>query len=341
MLINKRKAGVIVSFFLLFLFFATALEAKTLLPAGLVITETFRPGIGAPVGRVQLVQGDVIIIHAGEREGFRAKKNLSIFKKDTLITLKKGRIRFALNDGSILTLASETKIEINDSVFAPRKKSRFSFLSMAWGKARFWVKKAIDLKRSEFKVRSRTAVVGVRGSDFVVRATPLMTRVIAFEDTRLELVSLARPDVPPILLRDFERVHVRIGEIPSDVERLSPAEINRIKREFAFFPKISPAAPKIIGKKKRPGAKSLGPDVEEADGILVPEEELVDPDLLVDMEVLEEPELLEIIETDEIIRLEERILEHQQDISENIIEDVIEEIFLEEQELPSLPGTPN
>lgn len=339
---RQKKAGNIVFIFLLSLLPAIALGASQL-PEGLVIEETFKPGIGAPVGRIQLVQGDVIVMHAREKVGFRAKKDLPIFKKDTIMTLEKGRIRFELNDGSILTLASETKMEINDSVFAPRKKSRFSFLSLAWGKARFWVKKIVDARRSEFKVRTRTAVVGVRGSDFVVRATRDATRVIAFENTRLELVSMARPDLKPVMLKDFERVQVRLGEMPSSIERLSPAEINQVKREFAFFPKISPTGPKTIDRKKRtpaPGEKPEAPEDEKTDEIFVPEEALVDPDVMFDMEIPVEPELLDIIETEEIIRLEERILEQQQDISENIIEDAIEEMALEQQELPSLPGTP-
>ncbi len=77
----------------------------SLLPDGLIIEESFKPGSGVSVGKIQLVQGDVIIIHeADELRGYRAKDELPIFKGDTIITPEKGRVLLNLEDGSILTL---------------------------------------------------------------------------------------------------------------------------------------------------------------------------------------------------------------------------------------------
>ncbi|MBW1751951.1 MAG: FecR domain-containing protein [Deltaproteobacteria bacterium] len=41
----------------------------------------------------------------------------------------------------------------------------------------------MHFKRSKLKVKTSSAVCGVRGSDFVVRATHKVTEVTTFEDT--------------------------------------------------------------------------------------------------------------------------------------------------------------
>ena len=135
---------------------------KPMLPQDLIIEDIFKPGHGSPVGCVLLVQGPVVIMHKDMLRGYRAKKDLPLFKRDIIVTQEKGRIRFEMNDGSILTLGSRTKLKIDRSVYNVKKKSRFSFFRLALGKARFWAKKLMDFKHSRFKVRTPTAVVGVK-----------------------------------------------------------------------------------------------------------------------------------------------------------------------------------
>jgi hypothetical protein len=205
--------------------------AASLLPAGFVIETAYKPGFGEPVGKVLVVQGDVVIIHANEQWGYMAAKDLPLYKNDTVVTQLQGRIRLMLNDGSLLTLASMTKLVINRSVFEPKKKSRSSFIQLGIGKVRFWVRKLLGYNPSEFKVKTPTAVAGVRGSDFVIRVTPTRTEVTALERTELEVVSAAAPSAYPTLVVDFERTVIEAGATPSEVDKVSPEEIEQIKRE--------------------------------------------------------------------------------------------------------------
>ena len=230
----------------IFLFAGNALgynnsPSDALLPKDLIIEDIFKPGLGAPVGNIVLVQGKVTIIHADMLHGYWAKKDLPLFKGDTIVTFEKGRIRFRLNDESIMTMASNTKLIINRSVYDPKRKSRSSFLGLDLGKVRFYVKEFFEFSRSEFKVKTPTAITGVRGSDFIVRSTPKLTIVTALEDTKLDVVSLAFPEVKPILVTDFEQTIVEEGALPTEVERVSPAEIEEMKKELKMTPgKVEP-----------------------------------------------------------------------------------------------------
>jgi len=233
-----------------------------MLPEGLIIEDIFKPGLGSPLGKMLLVQGKAVIIHKDMVRGYWAKKDLPLFKGDTIITREKGRVRFKLIDESIMTLASRTKLVINKSVYDRVKKSRFSFLKMTLGKVRFWAKKLSDLKRSEFRVKTPTFVVGVRGSDFIIRATPKLSEVTALEKTKLEVVSLAFPEAKPILVTDFERTIVEEGALPSEVEMVAPEEIGQMKEEFIVTPEMAESEEKVgVGQEK--SEKKAGKGKEE------------------------------------------------------------------------------
>ena len=251
--------------------------AEDLLPEDLKMAQEFKAGFGPAVGYVQLVQGEVVVMHADRSIGYRAAKDMPLFKDDTIVTLDRGRIRIQLSDGSFVTLGSETKIVINQSVYDPQKKRRTSFLSMAFGKARFLVQKLVGFRRSEFKINSPTAVLGVRGSDFALHTSRLFTRVVAFERTRLALIGRAAPHLKPTLLKDFERVEVMFGKPPSGVERLSPEQIKRIRREFTFFPGVVGPAGKVIERRRGKGVKGGAPPAGKYTGFLVPQGVLVAP----------------------------------------------------------------
>ncbi len=211
--------------------------AQSLLPAGLVIDETFKPGIGSAVGKTVLVQGVVVIIHEDDPErGYRAINDTPLYNGDTIITQENARVRFELNDGSILTLASETRIVINQSLYEPEKENRSSFISQVIGKARYGVRKLVGYKRSEFKVKSKTAVVGVRGSDFTVSVEKEGDRTVvtAFEDTVVEVYSLIAPEEAPVPVESFKQVIVDRDALPYEREELEPEEIRQIKQDFEF-----------------------------------------------------------------------------------------------------------
>lgn len=184
------------------------------------------------VGKVLSVQGKVMILKKDMKHVYLAKKGLPLFDGDSIVTQEKGRIQFRFNDESTMSLAPMSKLVLNRSVYDSKKKTRSFSLDLMLGKARFWVKKLLHFKRSEFRVKTPTAVCGVRGSDFVLRSTPKVTEVTTFEDTKLEVLSLATPGAKPTILESLERAVVEEGSIPSRVEKIPPDEVEKTREEF-------------------------------------------------------------------------------------------------------------
>ena len=273
---------------LLVAFFPAAAGAEDLIPKGMVINDIYQRGIGHPVGTVALTQGDVVIIHRDDDVGYRARTGLDLFQADTVVCLEKGRAMVEMADGSRLTLASRTRLKVNRSLYDEAAKDRSSFFSMATGKARFWITKLISFKRTEVRVITPTAVVGVRGSDFVVAATQTATQVTTLGDTELEVVNQFLPEQPPLILNDFQQTSIEGQEPPTPAIDIDPAQVADIVQDVPVTPQddgsFGPAQPSsgtagtgAPAAGPTPGSGRAAPAAAEPE-ILVEEEALVAPE---------------------------------------------------------------
>jgi hypothetical protein len=303
-------------------------ENTPLLPGNLIIEDAYSPGIGMPAGKVLLVQGQAVIIHTGQPKGFYARNNQLLFKDDTLITLNRGRIRIQLTDESIITLASGTKLVLNKSVYDPDNKARSSFVGMDKGKARFLIKKLVEFKQSEFKVKTKTAVAGVRGSEFMIIAADQLTEIMTLADTRLEVVSLATPckdfkgatpppecQVKPMILKDYEKTFVRLGELPTQPEAVTAAEVAEMEKDFVVTPGAVGPESAIEGGPRQASGQT---------GVFVAGVDIPKPEAFVEPPVIEMPP-----SAADIFQAQPPV---------NPSEDIIDEIMTDS--LPGFPGTP-
>ncbi len=264
--------------------------AEPLLPDDLEMEETFSPGVGLPVGKVLITRGNVVIIHKENRSrGFQAGEETPLYKGDAIVTPGNSRARFELNDGSIMSMGPRSRLVINQSVYNRKKKTRQSFLSLSLGKVRFWVVKALNLKRSEFKVRTKTSIGGVRGSDFIANVTSDGTEWITLEDTLLEVRATVDPEAEPIILEDFEQTVVKIDALPTEKWKITPEEILEIRRTLTISMKPGEhgaRSRRIATEAPRPGAGKPEivstpppppPPMGPKHGILAPRDALVHP----------------------------------------------------------------
>jgi ferric-dicitrate binding protein FerR (iron transport regulator) len=104
---------------------------------------------------------------------------------DTVRTEPRGRVRLALDDGSVLNVGSDSRLQVlqHDS------QTQQTQLQMQYGRLRAQV---IHLAQpnSKFEIRTNTAVCGVLGTDFYLEATEKSTRVIVFKGV-VRLTALA------------------------------------------------------------------------------------------------------------------------------------------------------
>lgn len=218
-------------------------RAGSPIPGNLPIKEKgYEPGVGESIGTVVRAEGAAVIVHAGGRVGYRARSGRRLFRDDMLMTGEDGKLRLRLTDGSVITLSGGSKLELSRHVFDPGSGTRSSFLDMVLGRIRYVIRELSGYKRSEFRIRTPTAIAGIRGSDFVIEAQRSLTRVTALKDTELVVFGLAHPDKPH-RITDYTRVRVEPGRPPGKPSAVSPEEVRRLKRGFRFEGRRKGAVP--------------------------------------------------------------------------------------------------
>ena len=324
--IPKRKLIICLSTVAAFLFVVNALAYsaayETLLPEDPIIEDSFEPGYGVSVGKVEVVRGKVVIMHADKERGYYAKRGLPLYKGDIIVTLSDGRIKMKLKDESVITMVSNTRLTISKSIFNRAKRRFVSFLKMSIGKARFLVRKVRNMQHPEYRVKTPTAVVGVRGSDFVSEVREGLTIISAFEDTELGVANVLFPE-QLVIVTDNYRTMVKEGTLPTDPMLVPPDEIELMKRDF-----------------------QLTADEVDEEGDVVEEEEAieeVEEEVKVDKKDLVEPaepgpaEGYEGIDPQDLARWQS-LTELEDDLGGE--REDIEESFYEENASPPLPEFP-
>ena len=240
MLVSRRNYIRVTCFILFLLLTALPVLAQTSmsersLAADSVIADTFQAGTGLPVGKIQSVRGETIIFHRDPSVGYRAKAGLPLYQGDILHTRHNSRILCRLVDGSRLTMAPGAMLTLLQSNSNSVRKSSVSFLSLKQGGVRFYVNPKPELSAFEFKVETETAFVQAQAADFIIKADPGNTEILAFDNSRLEVTSLAEPEKIHFL-SDYQRAVVGSQSAAPVVETVSPVDAEVLMAEFRLVP---------------------------------------------------------------------------------------------------------
>jgi hypothetical protein len=156
------------------------------------------------VGIVEEIKG---VGEALRMEGFvKLNVNDPIFEGDTLRTRSNSLMRIKFFDGKIIVMTEKTKLQVD-------KYSKNKEITTSRGGVRSIIDKALE-KDETFKIKTTTAVAGVRGTDFVVLFLGDEMSIYVFSglvnvkndlgEIELEkgyhtIVRLNQPPLPPIL----------------------------------------------------------------------------------------------------------------------------------------------
>lgn len=191
------------------------------------------------IARITKAQGNVEILKPG-MEGAPAKLEEPMTEGDILMTETDSRAEITFADQSVIRLAPESKIEITKYLLENGQR-KSGVLNLFTGKVRAIVSKSVRAigasfsDNQNFQVRTPTAVVGVKGTDFFVFYIMEITGIVVNEglvDTynismpgQIVTVSagsgtLIKPNEPPqtpIPAAEVEMIqHTNDTEIPED-----------------------------------------------------------------------------------------------------------------------------
>ena len=119
------------------------------------------------IGGLRNVKGTGLVIR--DQEEIAAKDGLRIHKGDRLKTGKDGAMGVIFSDNTRVSIGPDSEISIDDYVFYPDKGALSFMIKMAKGTASYFSGSIARLARQSVKFQTPTAIVGIRGTHFLVK----------------------------------------------------------------------------------------------------------------------------------------------------------------------------
>lgn len=208
-----------------------------------------------PVGMVEEINGTVGIKHQGKEQMIKARKGSKIYLHDQIKTAKGAKVKISFINRSSLHLGENAHLIVNKILYESKGSKSNSLFKLLRGKIRAVVEK-LGNRDSKFEIETKTAVVGVVGTEFIISAYKYseekqdITRVICCKGT----VSLKNSDMGVagnIYLNKLEETWVLTGEVPGEKITLPMMQAEKDKRIQKMPPAMMQDYQIMQGNKKK------------------------------------------------------------------------------------------
>ena len=176
----KKNFIMFVIFCLGFVFFVTADQSIAQVTRGtevqinalpkelkrLEIKDYFVPSSRKKVGVIHGLNGNVVVIHRATKDAYFGRRGDYIYENDSINTIANSRCRIKFFNEDVVTMAAETNFNVDSYKDQRKEAKKTSFFSMLKGKAMFYTLRLFKYKDTRFKLKTPTAIVGVRGTKF-------------------------------------------------------------------------------------------------------------------------------------------------------------------------------
>jgi hypothetical protein len=128
----------------------------------------------AACGEVAISKGDVKIENVKTKASTNAVKGTKVCQGDAIVAGPQSRAKIVMEDGNELNISPESRIVLEQYEYKPADNKKKVMLNVLYGKVRAATKeenmygdKAADGQANAFQVKTKSAVAGVRGTDFL------------------------------------------------------------------------------------------------------------------------------------------------------------------------------
>jgi hypothetical protein len=173
------------------------------------------------------LRGSASVIAASSDDSKPAFVGMKLATRDIVQTSSQGRIRLRFADQTVLTLGTNAIFRINRFRYSAKEKTVTSVWTIARGFFRS-VTGGLGLLRTA-RVHTATAILGIRGTEFLGEATAELTQVFVADGA--VVVSNADPEqLDEVELKPGEGTTVGVGASPTPVKRWPQDKVNRFTR---------------------------------------------------------------------------------------------------------------
>ena len=159
--------------------------------------------VGAEVvGRLTQLEGRVELLKGGNLPAILVKVGDTVEPGDVIRTKSRSKAQITFIDNSILTLSQEARIAIEEFKFEPGQGKRRAVLKIFQGLALAVVNQILKAEEPDFVIKTQTAIMGVRGTEFGIRNQPNSSTILNFAGR--SQVGNIFPEVSRLFLKAFK-----------------------------------------------------------------------------------------------------------------------------------------
>lgn len=144
------------------------------------------------VGKITAVSGGAEVKKSGGKKPIKAFRNMAITQGDMIITGPKSKVNMELDSNKEVIIGPNTKLVISQLVQSARAMGGKTSMSLLGGSVMVKVKKKLT-GDSRFEIKTPTAIMGVMGTEFVVKHEQNTSFVGVIEGT----VAVRKPNGTP------------------------------------------------------------------------------------------------------------------------------------------------
>jgi hypothetical protein len=134
--------------------------------AGLASAQSVDPE--QPVGRIKTLTGQATVTTLSQKSTVAV--GLPVYQGSVIETGKASSLGLTFRDGTVLALGAETRLTVEDYLYNPNQ-NQYAFGAQLGKGTLNYISGAIAKHRPQaVQVKTPTAVIGVRGTQFVVKA---------------------------------------------------------------------------------------------------------------------------------------------------------------------------
>lgn len=133
------------------------------------------------VGRLSQVEGRVDILKGGQLPATPAKVDDTVQTGDVVRTKTLSKAQITFIDNSTMAIAPESRVGIEAYLFDAAKEKRHAVVQLFQGLAHVVIKQIYKSAEPDFIVKTHTAIMGVRGTEFGIRLQPNDSTILNFK----------------------------------------------------------------------------------------------------------------------------------------------------------------
>jgi outer membrane biosynthesis protein TonB len=179
-------------------------------------------GLWANIGKILIVKGEANV-QRGDKD-IPAKMGLKLNNKDTITTQDRTKLQIEFKDGTVIRIGKNSKFAIEEYLYDKSKNSKATF-KVNRGIFKTFTGKIGKVARQNFKLKTRTATCGIRGTIFGGLIDPV-EEVLIVEDGGISLTT----DAGSVNINKGEFSMIVNGGAPAAPQETTQAVLNKVKK---------------------------------------------------------------------------------------------------------------